>query len=220
MMLSIVLFITQIVTLYFLSRITIDELFKFFRKFIHNERMVFSIITLIFLPGTLFHEISHMFAAMILFLKVYSVTVIPKLEQDHIRLGSVIYEKTDVVRSVFVGIAPFFGAIIFFWSISFFNIFPSQNLLTNILMMYLIFIVSSTMFSSKKDLQDLIFVIPLLLLIIIIVYIFNLGAIINSPMVIVLINNFIQKTNIYLIIPLIVHLVLIVFIKNSKYIIK
>lgn len=212
------LFILEITLLFFLSRITINELFYFFRRFIHNERVIFNIITTIFLPGTILHEISHMIFAMILFLRIHSITIVPKREHDFIRLGSVIYEKTDVIRSIIVGIAPLFGGLLFFWSIYFFKIFPSPNIWLNIFMIYIIFTISSTMFSSSKDLQDLIYIIPFIFLFGGIVYVFNLNPVSYMISFVNAISHFIQMISMYLLIALIIQFVLIAFLKSFRYI--
>jgi len=47
-----------------------------------------------------------------------------------------------------------------------YDIFPSDTLWVNILSVYLLYSVSSSMFSSKKDLEGAIIIIPLVILII------------------------------------------------------
>lgn len=160
--------------LYFISRQTTNQIFHALRLFIKNEKSIFAIISFIFFPGTIIHEMAHFFMAIILMLKVRGITIFPTWEDGYIKLGSVVYEKGDYVRGVLVGIAPIIVGLLFFWWISAINVFPSNNTGLTILLGYLIFVISSTMFSSKQDLVDLIFLIPFAVLGFIIIYIFDI----------------------------------------------
>lgn len=185
--------------LYFISRQTTNQIFYALRLFIKNEKSIFAIISFIFFPGTIIHEMSHFFMAIILMLKVRGITIFPTWEDGYIKLGSVVYEKGDYVRGVLVGIAPIIVGLLFFWWISAVNIFPSNNVSLTILLGYLIFAVSSTMFSSKQDLVDLIFLIPFIVLGFIIIYIFNIKIQIpfNESMAKYVVEH-IKTVNIYL----------------------
>lgn len=112
--------------------------------------------------------------AIVLLLKVRSFTVFPEWEDNSIKLGSVVYEKKDFVRGILVGIAPILIGLILFWIISIVHPFSQESILLKILMVYVIFVLSSTMFSSKQDLIDMVYLIPLILIIVAIVYIFQI----------------------------------------------
>src|SRR4051812_13086785 len=106
-------FVIQLIGLYFVSRQTIKELFIFLRKFLPNGA-AFTIITILFLPGTALHEMAHFITALILFLHVREISILPEFQKDQIKLGKVIYEKKDIFRGILVGVAPiFFGLLIF-----------------------------------------------------------------------------------------------------------
>ena len=152
--------IFQLILIYFISRKLINELFYCLRIFIKNDKTIYNLISLFFLPGTILHEISHFFAATVLFLRVRSVSILPEWKGNYLKLGSVVYEKKDLLRSILVGIAPLFGGLAFFWFLAAFHLFPQTNMGINILLAYLIFSVATNMFSSAKDLQDLIFILP------------------------------------------------------------
>ena len=211
--LLIALLFIQTITIFFLSRKNFNHFFYFFRKFFHNENTVYTLISLIFLPGTIIHEFSHFFAAMILFLPVKDIQIFPKFEEGQIKLGHVLYIKKDFLRGILVGIAPFFGALLFFFGLSFFNLFPNKNLGLNIALIYLIFTVSSVMFSSKQDLVDIGYLIPFLLFLLIIGYIFqpilpsiNLSYFKN---IIASLEFFLTNVNYYLFLSIMIHLFLI-----------
>lgn len=173
--LTLLIFFGQIFLLYFISRLVINDLFHVLRLFIRKERIVFTIVTLLFLPGTIIHELSHFIVAISLMLRVREVSIFPKFEENYIRLGSVVYEKKDYIRGILVGIAPIFAGLFFFWFIGHFNLFNYGGTLLKAVFVYLVFVVSSTMFSSKQDLVDLVFIIPFIILIVGVIYIFNIN---------------------------------------------
>ncbi len=164
----------ELIILFFIVRLNLKEIFAFLRRFITNDKLSFAIISVLFFPGTVLHEMAHFFAATALMLRVKEIKIFPKLEDHYIKLGEVSYEKKDSARSILVGIAPILAGLWLFWAFASFKLFPSANLIVDIIIGYLIFVVSSTMFSSKKDLIDLIYIIPLSIIVLGILYVFNL----------------------------------------------
>jgi hypothetical protein len=159
---------------------------------------------------------------MILFLKVHEINIFPKLEGDHIRLGFVSYEKQDFVRGFLVGIAPFSAGLVFFYFVSVFNLFPSINLFQNIILVYLIFSVSSNMFSSKQDLVDFVFVIPLFIFLAGFFYIFqiNLDMLFKNKRIWDISLEFLMKMNFYLFLSLIINLSSIIILKSVRFVFR
>jgi len=211
-LLTTLLFI-QSTTIFFLSRKNFNHFFYFFRQFFHNEKTIYTLISLIFLPGTIIHEFSHFFAAMILFLPVKEIRIFPQFENNQIKLGHVLYAKKDFLRGILVGIAPFFGALLFFFILGFFKLFPNGNLGLNITLIYLIFAISSVMFSSKQDLVDIGYLIPFILFLSIIGYIFQpFIPSFNLPYfknIIAGLEFFLTNVNYYLFLSILIHLFLI-----------
>ncbi len=209
-------FIAQILGLYFLSHQTINNLFYFLMVILKNESLVYSLIAVLFLPGTILHESAHLLAALFLVLKVREVNIFPQWKSGQIKLGSVIYEKKDSLRSILVGIAPMFFALFFFWLLTNFKIFPSINFCLNAFFLYLIFTVSSTMFSSQKDLQDLIFAVPLVIIMGGIVYVFNfrIEVIFNNKIIVDNLIVFLKTINFYLLISLVINIFLVFIFKS------
>lgn len=205
----------QIILIYIISRYTINGLFHFLRFLFHNEHLVYTIISLIYLPGTIVHELGHWLAATILILPVYEVSIFPHFEKNQIRLGSVKYEKKDIIRGILVGMAPLFFALLFFWLLSAFRMFPSSLIWKNIIFGYIVFAVSSTMFSSKQDLKDFVFVIPLAIIMVGIFYIFDLriNFLLENQQIAKNISNFLTNINYYLLFSLITNLFIVGFFK-------
>lgn len=214
------LFLLQIVALYFISRVTIQEVFYFFAIFTKNRKIIFSLTSLVFFPGTILHEMSHFIMAMIMMLRVRDVKILPEMENNSIKLGKVLYEKKDIVRGVIVGIAPILAGILFFLFVSFISVSFKNNPFLTGLLIYAIFAISTTMFSSKQDLIDIVFLIPFVIIITFILYVFKI------PIVDVL-QNFSLKLNSSLVIinrflfySFVIHVILIMSFKSLRKLIK
>lgn len=193
------------------------EFFYFLHFFTRSRDIIFSLLAVFFLPGTIVHEMSHFIAAIVLFLPVGEIRIMPEWKENHVQLGRVTYGKKDVIRGVLVGIAPLFGALFFFWFLNAFRIFPSSNLIMNVIFGYLVFTVSANMFSSKQDLVDLIYVIPIGLIVAAIVYI--TGIKIDFPVkAIEYVANLLNSVNFYITMSLGIHVVSIIFFKSLRYI--
>lgn len=172
--LIILLFLT--ITLYLVTSNIQLSLLRLFSGTRSLGKFVVYAIWLIYFPGILLHELSHLITAVALFLKVKSMQLLPVLNSDNngnhdIKFGSVTYIKADPIRGLLVGIAPFFFGSIALTLLFNYIKFPDQsNMISNIMFIYLSFVVSSTMFSSKQDLRDLMYVIPTIIVIFLVFY--------------------------------------------------
>lgn len=216
------LFTFQLIVLYFISRISIKELFQVLRIFFSSDRIVFILVSLIFLPGTIIHELSHFLAAIAMLLHVHEVHVFPQWEKNYIKLGRVIYEKKDVIRSILVGIAPVAVGLLFFWWLSALDILSIDSIGFRILMVYVIFVISTSMFSSKQDLIDIIYIIPFFLIVGAVIYIFqiDLSFILKQDILINGVTKFLYDVNIFLFISLAIHGAIIGIFQLLRYVTK
>lgn len=214
-MIYLLFFIIQAISLFFLSRITTNEIFYFLRLFIKDEKVNFTIVSILFFPGTIVHESAHFIAVMLLYMKVRDVKFFPEFEKNEIKLGHVLYEKKDFVRGILVGVAPFFAGMFVFWLLAFFHLFPNANIGLTVLFAYGIFAISSTMFSSKQDLVDIIYLLPLTVFIVGIVYIFNIriDLLLKNPSISDTIFSFIKTIDIYFFFSIIINVVIIGVLK-------
>lgn len=195
--LQLLFFFVQTILLYLITRASLRRLFIFSSSFIGNKKIVYALISTIYFPGTLLHETAHLAMATALLLRVKEIQLLPKITSENtIKLGHVLYEKRGAIRGVFVGIAPFLLGLIFFWSLSYFHLFPNQNLGLSIIFGYLIFTISSTMFSSRQDLIDILYAVPLIIMGIGVVYIFELTRVFEELL---------RNINLYLFFPLIIN---------------
>ncbi|QQS44142.1 hypothetical protein IPM65_00870 [Candidatus Roizmanbacteria bacterium] len=210
------LFILQLIVLFFVSRLSITRLFQVLRLIFDHEKIVYSLIAFIFFPGTVIHELSHFVMAVILLLKVRDIHVFPQWEGRYLKLGSVYYEKKDVVRSVLVGIAPVIVGLLLFWWLFSLQIFESSNIFLKITVGWLVFILSTTMFSSKQDLIDIVYLIPVAIVAAGIIYIFQIdfSRVVQWDMLLEATSAFVYAINIYLLISLGIH-ALILFLLQT-----
>lgn len=119
-------------------------------------------ISLFFFPGTVLHELSHLLVAEILRVKTHGMEFKPEYENGRLKMGSVLISETDFVRNFLIGVAPFVvgcsvivaSLFTLFTSFSYKDVFYSPaSFLITLGMVLLLFIVTNTMFSSKKDME-------------------------------------------------------------------
>lgn len=219
-----IIVILELIFLHLISRRSITMLFHFFHHYLRNKRVVYSLIALLFMPGTIIHELSHFFVAIVLFLRVREISIFPDWQGNQIKLGSVLYEKKDPLRGILVGIAPLFIGLFCLYWLSFFLV--QQNEVTfgvRLLFLYLIFVISTTMFSSKQDLVDGVYVLPILLILAILSYVLQIDyrlIFALSRDLVVIAQNILYALVKYLALSLGVHLFIIGSFELWKRIIK
>jgi hypothetical protein len=148
-----ILFFLEIVILFLLSRSVSKNLFKF---------MSINFFSFVFSPGIILHELSHLLMATVLFVSVGDLDFAPRRNGNGVRLGSLEITKTDPVRRSIIGFAPvLIGLTVVVSVVCLFssNIIFFQNqgvyifLIAILVAAYLLFVVSNTMFSSKRDME-------------------------------------------------------------------
>jgi hypothetical protein len=93
------------------------------------------------------------------------MSLFPSVNGQEVKLGEVKFDRRDPIRGILVGIAPLFFGVLFIFGVFYFKIYPSQNIWMNVLISYILFSVSSNMFSSPQDLKETVLAIPFALLI-------------------------------------------------------
>lgn len=134
-----------------------------------SRPVAISIISFLYFPGTVIHELSHLFTAEILGVHTGGLTLSPEgLENPNVRTGSVMISKTDPIRRAVIGIAPLFVGITTLTLLSailpnlysqttldFQNniLFSSISIYYLLLTLYSLFAISNSMFSSPEDME-------------------------------------------------------------------
>jgi hypothetical protein len=186
--------------------------------------MSINLLSFIFLPGIVVHEMSHFLMAIILFVPVGNMEFVPKRHGNNVRMGSVEIGKTDPIRRSLIGFAPIFiGLIIITTVVSFFSsnvpFIQGKGLLVYIALIlviaYLLFAIGNTMFSSSKDMDGTAEILIVLFIIFIGAYVLGfrpqlsiLDKIFTIGMIAV-----IQRSSMFLLAPIAVDLLLLGIIK-------
>ncbi len=226
-MLYILLFIFEFVLLFFLSKKLVNSLARLFYRLTRSHTAVVKILAIIFLPGTIIHELAHLLFAGVTMVPVGEMSVVPEIGDKEVRLGSVQIGQTDPFRRALVGVAPIIFGL--FCIASVFIFLPlgkaSTPLWQTILGLYLIFEVGNTMFSSKKDLEGMIVFVGtflvLMLALVAVFYFLNPALLQNfwgylSSVNIGFASNYFKAASTYLLFPLVLDLLIILLTKPFR----
>ena len=180
-----VLVLAELISLWMVSKRVTREVFRLFLLLFRHRSIAVSAITLILFPGTVIHELSHLFTAEVLGVRTGKLSLAPEsIEKEDVRVGSIELSETDPFRRSIIGIAPFLVGLIALIGLSWIlpnlwndavlaynqgELFSSISLYLCILVSYLLFVISNTMFSSAEDMKG---VIPLAF----VLAIFGIGA--------------------------------------------
>lgn len=157
-----VILLAELGVLFWLSRILIQKIYTFFFKIFHSSKVALSLTLVLMFPGTVIHELSHLFTAEILGVPTGKLKLAPEALEDinknGVTAGSVAIARTDPLRRNLIGLAPIFTGIIALATISYFinwsNLPAGRQGWLNWVIFYLMFSVSNSMFSSKEDLKE------------------------------------------------------------------
>jgi hypothetical protein len=165
--------------------------------------------------------------ALILRVKAHDIHIFPRIEEDgKVKAGQVIISQTDPFRHTIIGVAPMIVGItgLFFIGEYFFpqlsRIIPAgiqfEFTWKTLVGIYLVFELTTTLFSSRRDLDSAIIVIPILLILALGLYFAGVRISLEATLL-ESFSIFISKVNTMLILGLIVqgivYLVLSLFTK-------
>jgi hypothetical protein len=150
----ILLFVIEFAFLFILARRLINALSTLFFRITRSEKVTVILLSCVFFPGTIVHELAHLLAAGLLFVKTGHMELTPKIIEKGVILGSVEIGKTDVLRRAVIGVAPVLvGITIIFGTLFYLQTLIAVNLIIYLAALIIIFEVGNTLFSSKKDLE-------------------------------------------------------------------
>ena len=180
MILPLIIFIFLFFSLYLISVKIINQIFKLTN---------IELLSWVLLPGTIIHELSHMIISELLFVRTFRFSFKPTIIDNKVRIGSLEITQADPFRKTMIGLAPIFIGIsvlscgYFFYLKEFFQDpgqilhFSLPQVVLLMLVLYGFFIISLTMFSSKKDLESSI--IPFIIIMLFVLTFYFLGFTIN-----------------------------------------
>ena len=150
----VVLFIFEFAILFLLAKFLIKSLSRLLMRVIKSEKATIALLAYLFLPGTIVHELAHLLAAGLLFVGAGNMQLTPKIIEDGVRLGSVDIGKTDILRRAIIGVSPVLvGIAVIFGTLFYLQTSGLVNIIIYAIAFWIIFEVSNTLFSSRKDLE-------------------------------------------------------------------
>ncbi len=157
---------------------------------------------LFFFPGTLIHELSHYFAAKLLFVPVGNFSLFPTRGEREVILGSVAIARVDTLRRTLVGVAPMFFGVVLILAGTYLTI--SYRLYSDwrvaAMLGYFLFVISNSMFSSRQDLKGSWRLFVFIVLIGTFLYLAGVKIKINIPE-----YDFLRTLAVYLLIPIVLN---------------
>lgn len=207
-------FLSELILLFFLSRRLVNSLARIFYRITRSHKAVVHILAVLFLPGTIVHELAHLLFAGVMLVPVGELSVMPEIEEKGVKLGSVQIGHTDPFRRTIIGVAPVLLGMILIFSIFLFVKIGVNPWWQAFLALYLIFQIGNTMFSSKKDIEGSLLFIFLVFVLsgisIFALYLWNPQLLQNlSKLDLNFAVPFFKQASIYLIIPVALDLLII-----------
>lgn len=197
MIIIFIIIIAEFLLIFLLSRQIFTLLYTLFYLPTKHKTISNSIVSLIFLPGTVVHEFSHALIARLLGVQIGEIILYPHKDKEtgEFKAGSIEIEKVDLFRLSLIGIAPsLIGLAILTLTILYMFEFslPLGELLSipatlleprNYLFFLIIFIVSMTMFTSRRDLKEFLIVAPAITIILGLLYLAGFKVNLNGVMI-------------------------------------
>ncbi len=101
--------ILQLGVLYWLANQLQRQLMQLFYRLLKTPHHVAWAMNLLFWPGVLVHELSHLLVGRLVLVKTRGLTIVPKLMPNNtVQMGSVQVPSTDRLRFFIIGVAPIF----------------------------------------------------------------------------------------------------------------
>lgn len=100
------LFLIEMLLLALLSKRLVYALSALFYSITKSHKAMVNIMAILFLPGTIIHELAHLLSAGMLLVPTGEINLLPEVEGNTVKLGSVQVGKTDLIRRSMIGVAP------------------------------------------------------------------------------------------------------------------
>jgi len=218
-MIFIILFIAEIIALYFLSKKLKRLLFQRLYRATRSTDRTVRAFALLFFPGTLVHELSHFLTALFLLVPVGEIQLVPKVDENKgVIMGSVSIGKTDPVRRLIVGGAPFLVGstllLVLVWFAA--TTDSAHRFAISVLTAYMAFQVGNTMFSSKKDMEGAWVVGIMLIFAVVIIHLLGIRVSITEASIIFsdTVTDVLRQIALYMLVPIVIDSVAIFVLRE------
>jgi hypothetical protein len=214
-----ILLIVTLIILFVTSQKIFSSLFYLLIKIVRSKNFTISMLSLFFFPGVVIHEVAHALMAGLLQVRVGDMEFSPVLSDGGLKMGSVQIGHTDPLRRFLIGVAPIIigggvlSIILYYFTqwITLDTLFNSfSNVLLLLVSLYGIFVITNTMFSSKKDMEGAIALGIFFTLVIVIIFIAGKGEwilwLVNQITLNSSIQEIVKRMLLLLLIPLSINL--------------
>lgn len=173
----------ELLLIFLTSRNVFQSIFTLLFLLTRSQKISVSLISLFFFPGTVLHELSHLLTAEVLRVKTHGMEFSPVYQNGRLKMGSVRVSQSDPIRQFFIGIAPFVMGVaalvsLLFLYTRYFTVYSAfqsgQGVLILFFLLLFVFIITNTMFSSKKDMEGVMGLVVLAVVVIIAFFILGL----------------------------------------------
>lgn len=198
MLVQLLLTIALLAAIFFVTRRFSALLFLSAYRLTGNKRFALWTVALVLLPGTIVHELSHFLVATLVRVPTGHLSIFPNFRnlseesKQNLLMGHVQIAQTGPIRHTLIGIAPILVGLITLYAIGMIINWTQPILL--FVLCYMLFVVSSTMFTSRSDLRSFIFVAPVVLLFLIALYFAGVRISVTRNLLETL-GNVIQRVN-------------------------
>jgi len=206
----ILIFVVELLLLFFVSRLLTRSLSSFFFRISRSQNITIQLISFLFLPGVIIHELAHLLTAAVLFVPVGEVEFLPQIQEGGVKLGSVSIGKTDPFRRAIIGFAPVIAGLSIMLGALFYLV-PSGDVLTSVGLFYILFEVGNTMFSSKKDVEGTVELFAVIGFFAAVVYIagFRIDMSFFQKILSLELISFFKKADMFFLLPLCIDIILL-----------
>lgn len=149
----------ELTILYVLAGALTQAGFELLIRITRSRTIAVTVVTLIVFPGTVIHELSHLFTAEILGVKTGKLSLVPEnIREDEIKAGSVMIAHSDPFRRYLIGLAPIVVGMVTVTALSYMLslYWGNWGVWGNMGGIYLLLSVSNSMFSSREDMKGFI----------------------------------------------------------------
>lgn len=156
-----------------MSRILATSISNLLMRISGSQMFALKFFHLLLLPGVVIHELAHLITAEVMLVRTGGLSFTMEQEEDRIVMGSVGIERTDPIRRAIIGFAPVFVGILLIGFSVFY--FLSENSPVSypwnfVLVLFVVFEIGNTMFSSKRDLEGTIQLLIVIVVAVIVAY--------------------------------------------------
>ena len=197
MIFQLFLLIFLLFIIFLTSKRFINQIYLLFLKVFKNKKAAVWGMAILFLPGTVVHELSHLMMALVLRVPTGPMSIWPKIIGDspavggtvpfRVKVGHIMVAKTSPFKLTLIGVAPMIVGLTIIYFVGFYT--RGENFLFTprvIIMIYILFVTSTSMFSSKQDLKSLLITLPVAILIMAAIYLSGVKIMIEGNLIDVL----------------------------------